>query len=63
MKKRDYLTLLLMMLSILGLYHLIMQAKFYDLRGIRTPQDCERIDQVIIYPNRESIAIICEVRR
>ena len=61
MKKIDYLILFIMMIGIIGFYHLTMQARFYDVRGIQVPEKCEEIAQVILYPGRESIAIVCEL--
>ena len=52
---------LIVVVGALGIYHLTMQGKYYDLRGIQVPTQCEKIDQVILYPNRESVAIVCEL--
>lgn len=50
-----------MMIGIIGLYHILMQGKFYDVRGIQVPEKCEEIAQVILYPGKSSIAIVCEL--
>ena len=55
------LVILILMIGVVGFYHLTMQGRYYDLRGIQVPENCEQIDQVILYPNRDSIAIICEM--
>ena len=53
----------LVMVGLIAVYHMTMQGRYYDLRGVRTPENCEQIDQVILYPGRDSVAIICEVKK